>query len=139
MGTETKNGSNEFWNTKAFWGHLFILLAIFVYLYSPLLNHASGQHIHSRPHTHIPVNFSLHQHSAHDGHFHADSELADDYICALEFDGLLLLSLFVTLDDYTDQPAQNVFIYPLKTSSINLISDGQPPPHPPPRSFSLTI
>ena len=138
MGIATKYSSNEFWNKSAFWGHLFILFAIFVYLYSPLINYASGQHIHSRPHTHIPVSFNPFQHSIDDGHFHAESE-SDEYICALEFDGLILLSLFVTLNESTDHIIPNVFVYQLETNSINLISDGQPPPNPPPRSFSLTI
>ena len=134
-----KNKTNEFWTERTFWAHLFILFSIFVYLYSPLLDYARGQHVHSRQHTHIPVKLLRdqpqyhHLHHIGDGHNHSASEEADDYICTLEFDGLILLTIFATFETCIHQPIRNVFIYTLELDGTDMILKGRPPPNPPPR------
>lgn len=130
-----------FWAKRDFWFHLFILCAIFAYLYSPLFDYAMGHHIHTRPHNHIPVKLIKHgdhYHFFNDGS-HAASESTDDHICTLDFAGLILLGLFLTFIAYTRQPIRNIFVYSLGTSWAEIILNGRPPPYPPPRLSFFSV
>ena len=95
--------------------HLFLVLGIFLYLYSPLLDHWLGNEVHVRPHTHVHVsNDILSQLSPHhdtdssgysvekDQHEHEEG-----VICFLDIDALsaLLLAFNITLQA---QPVQHL-------------------------------
>ncbi|MFK7801144.1 MAG: hypothetical protein AB8G95_05915 [Anaerolineae bacterium] len=131
----------QFWTKRDFWFHLFILFAIFAYLYSPLFDYAMGHHIHTRPHNHIPVKLI-----PHGDHFHffgdgslVESEAADDHICTLDFAGLILIGLFVIFIACIRRPIRNAFIFAIETTWLEMILIRQPPPIPPPRSYSLVV
>lgn len=123
------------WGEGNFWFHLLILFAVFVYLYSPLLDYTLGHHTHSRPHHHIPV--KLVQHGDHYHHLgdisHAGSAVVEEHICSLDFTGLILLSLFIAFIACGSQSVQNIFIFKIETPRIAIVLNEQPPPSPPPR------
>ena len=129
----------SFWSERDFWFHLLILFAVFVYLYSPLLDHSFDHYTHSRPHNHIPVKLVKHGDHYHlsGDTSHAGSATADEHICSLDFTGLILLSLFIAFIVCGSQTVRNVLVYKIETDSAEIVLNERPPPNPPPRSLSL--
>lgn len=73
------------------WLHLLLVAGIFLYFYSPLLDHWSGNETYIRPHTHIEVtNVSPQQHSD-DSTAHAsehDEHDEEGVLCSLDLNAL---------------------------------------------------
>lgn len=82
--------------------HLFLVLQVFLYLYSPLLDHWLGNETHARLHTHVHVSnnitpqFSLH-HKPHSSENMVEQEHHEHHeegvLCLLDIDVLLALLL----------------------------------------------
>ena len=71
--------------------HLLLVMGIFLYLYSPFLDHWSGNEFYARPHTHVHVSENIISQKYavdHDQHEHEDGVL-----CFLDIDALLALLL----------------------------------------------
>jgi hypothetical protein len=126
---------NEKLNT---WLHLLLVVGVFAYLYSPLVDHLRDSSVYSRPHTHIyvagnilpqPAPFSetdpVAEHSDHD-------EQDENVICLLNIDALLslLLSFFIvpdTLPTSQDSLGTSLVATYLDVSIIYLASVDPPP------------
>jgi hypothetical protein len=80
---------------------LFLVLGIFSYLYSPLLDHWLGNEVYARPHTHVHVSkdtisqFSLHHEPDLSGNSveQEQHEHEEGVLCLLDIEALLALLL----------------------------------------------
>ena len=78
------------------WLHLVLVMGIFLYLYSPFLDHLLGNEVYARPHTHIHL--SLSESSSHSefglvGGAHEQEHHDEGVLCFLDIDALLALML----------------------------------------------
>lgn len=121
------------------WLHLLLVVGVFAYLYSPLVDHLLESPVYARTHTHVhfpgdnllqPASFresdGFVDHSGHD-------EQDESVICLLDIDALLslLLSIFIVPD--TLLASQDSLVTGLAASyldvSIVYLSSADPPPN----------
>ena len=121
------------------WLHLLLVVGVFAYLYSPLLDHLRDNSVYSRPHIHIHVAGNNLQQLAqfresdtvvdHSDHGEKDESV----ICLLNIDALLslLLSIFIVPD--TLLASQDSLVTSLVATyrdvSIIYLSSLDPPPN----------
>lgn len=115
------------------WLHLLLVVGIFVYLYSPLLDHWSGT-VHTRPHTHIQIAESA---AAKIGHQHENDDEADLHeegvLCLLDFTTQLSVLLQLELLPVEQFMYQISLVFDVVPSYILLSSIHLSSLDPPPR------
>lgn len=123
-------------NQKAFL-HFFLVLGVFLYLYSPYLDHWLGTEVHTRPHTHAAVSTDLRSEgraldtaSASD-HAH-DHEYEESVLCFLDIDALLSLLLILDVFGYAQMQPHSPLVFELEpdyllASTIYLAVSSPPP------------
>ena len=121
------------------WLHLLLVAGIFLYLYSPLLDHWLGNGAHSRPHTHTHVARNVILEATH---FHESTsveklsehgEHEEGVLCMLDIDALLALVLtFTSAPPIPLEPQQPLIIGSAPSYlgvSIIYLSSLDPPPN----------
>ena len=81
--------------------HFLLVLGVFLYLYSPLLDHWLGNEVYARPHTHVHISeditsqYSLHHEPDSAGYTAAQDqhEHEEGFLCFLDIDAVLALLL----------------------------------------------
>jgi hypothetical protein len=87
----------KFWLMKKgrVWLQLFLIASLFLYFYSPLLDHWTGNSHYGRPHTHIPIKPNLLLKPAPESGSNGldDDEHEENVLCILDINALLSVVL----------------------------------------------
>jgi hypothetical protein len=117
--------------------HLMMVATIFLYLYSPLLDHWLGLEAYARPHTHIDVATSILTENSDPHQSHSENHSnghQEGVLCLLDINALLSLALDITTDPnwFLDFVRNTSLVFDLHTPyslvpSIHLTSLDPPP------------
>ena len=121
------------------WLHLVLVAGIFLYLYSPLLDHWIGNDAHSRPHNHTHVALSelyetAHNHEVAVGGEHGEHKAhGDGVLCLLDIEAFLsLVYTFVDAEPFPVEPHNSLVLsaFPAYSAiSVIYLSSLDPPPN----------
>lgn len=116
------------------WLHLILAVGMFVYLYSPLLDHWAGHETYARPHTHIHVENIFAQYPVVETNVHVSEhgEHEEGVLCLLDINALFSVIFYFNAGESicTIQNSQLVFdlLPPYQQVSAIYLSSLDPPP-----------
>ncbi len=106
--------------------HLVLVAGVFLYLYSPFLDHWLGNEVHVRPHTHAHVSedifslFSPHQETDSFGYFVDQDHHEEGLLCLFDIDALLALLLAFDILPNAQLEPQSKLVFKLSPFYIHV-------------------